>query len=203
MTDPLKQAADLVYRLAETQGDRPVYIDGEDTSVVEGSWAIQNNQSCEWALKRAANLRLEKQEIEDAVAAAKARLDARAAVLTERLDRGINFFEGHIAEYATLNKEPLLGGGKKKSRTFLYGTVGWRKSPEGLTVTNPELLETWLLAHGDKALYRTKVSPDMNALKRRLAETGAIPPGTEVKPETEKLYIDPVDPAGPIRKGTP
>jgi phage host-nuclease inhibitor protein Gam len=198
----MSDARSLVALAELAQGQQP-YTDAEDTSVVEGAWAITNNQTCEWALKRAANLMLEKQEIEAAVEAAKARLDQRAAALTAKLDRGIGFFESNIAKYATENREAILGGGKKRSRTYLYGIVGWRKSAARLVVQDEHILLDWAMDGGKVGLYRLKMEPNMAAIQELYKADGIIPPGTEVKPESEKLYIDPVDPAGPLKKGTP
>lgn len=174
------------------------YTDAEDTSVVAGEWRIQNVQSCEWAMSRAAALESEQTQIEQAAQEAHKRIDHRKDTLLAKLERGINFFKMHIADYAAKNRDALLGGGKRKSKTFLHGTVGWRKKGGKLTVANKEELATWLREHGDITLFRVKIEPEMAALQAAFQTTGVIPPGCEYVPESESFYIDPVDPAAPL-----
>ena len=181
-----------------TYVDESAYVDSDDPTVASGSWSIQNLQSCEWALGRAAALETEKAQIEEAAASAHKRIDSRKETLLGKLGRGINFFEAQIAKYATNNRDLLLGGGKRKSKVFLHGIVGWRKKGGKLTVLNHEELGKWLREHGDVNLFRVKIEPEMKALQDAFQATGVIPPGCEYIPESETLYIDPVDPAMPM-----
>ena len=120
----------------------------------------------------------------------------------DRVRRGIAFFEAQIEKYATDNREALLGGGIKKSRKMLYGTVGWRKRPGRLVVKDPEELGKWLREQTDLTLYRVKIEPEMKALQENFQKNGIIPPGTEYEVDRERFYIEPVDPAeGLVRKG--
>lgn len=173
------------------------YTDLEDTTVSEGRWAISNINTLEWALKRAANLKAEKEAIMAAAAEAQRRIAERRDKLIADIERGSRFFQAHIEKYAASNRETLLGGGRRKSRTFLYGTVGWRKRGGRLVVVDPQALEKWLLAQDDSSLYRVKVEPAMKELQANFAQNGVIPPGTEYIAETEAFYIDALDPMDP------
>lgn len=178
------------------------YEDEEDPEVrSDKPWTIQNVPSLEWALKRTANLYNEKDSLEAAADEAHKRIESRKALLLDRIQRGIAYFEGQIGSYAAENREALLGGSNKKSRSFLFGIIGWRKRAGRLVVVDAEALKAWLTAQPNEVLYRVKIEPEMKALQENFAKTGEVPPGTEYVVEQEKLYIEPADPAeGLVKK---
>lgn len=194
--------SDLVAEI-EAASNEPLaerYVDEEDPAVREGaSWRIESVQSCEWALSRLSALRAESEEILKSAEEAERRIRDRRDVLLDRLQRGTRFFENHIGRYVEDNRGTFLGRGDRKSRTLLYGTVGWRKQPGRLVVVDDKLLSEWLQRQPDVSLYRAKIEPEMRALQERFRETGEIPPGMEFQADTEKLFVDTVNLALPKR----
>jgi phage host-nuclease inhibitor protein Gam len=188
-----EELADIVSHTQEPAPAVPAYVDSEDDSVVSGAWAIQDTGSVDWALGRVAALKAEAEQIDAAAFNAKKRIDDRRNTLVARLQRGIDFFGGHISTYCTANKAAVLGGGKAKSRSFLNGLVGWRKKGAKLVVTDEAALKGWLIKQPDVSLYRVKVEPEMAALQANFKANGVIPPGMEYQPEAETFYTDPVD----------
>lgn len=165
-------------------------------------WAIENVSSLEWALSRLAALETEEGSIEAAAAEMHRRVDERKARLLDAIARGVSFFRGKIAEYAEPHRGELLGGGKKKSRTFLSGTVGWKKKGGLIRVQDKKALADWLVAQPDLSLFRTEVAPEMRRLQEYCAANKCVPPGCSYEDERDELFVDAVDPAAPLaRKG--
>lgn len=177
-----------------------IYEDPDVPAVRTGEWSIQNIQSLEWALGRLAALEAERDHIDAAVAEAKKRLDERREELVTRALRGIGFFESHIAKYATENREAILGGGNRKSRVLLHGTVGWRRREGRLVVVDAPALQRWLREQDDVSLFRVKIEPEMAALQENFKKNGVIPPGMEYVETQEKLYIEAVDPTAALAR---
>ena len=167
-----------------------------DLEIKQG-WTIQKVPDLEWALMRLANLESQIAEINAAEEEAHRRIAARATGLKDRIRRGIVFFSAHVQEFASRSRDALLGGSNKKSRTFLYGTVGWRKRPGKVVVQDREALVKWLQQQPDTDLFRITIEPEMKALQELCKRTGEIPPGCTYEEEHEQFYVDPVDPAGP------
>ena len=195
---------DLI-KTAETLGPAPdapevLAYDGDE---VERGWQIENVQSLDWALARVAALRAEAATVDELEQAAIARVRARAETLRAKVQRGIRFFEFKVESYAQQNKSALLGGGKRKSRALINGTVGWRTKNKGgrLKVEEIGALEEWLLAQPVEAgLYRMRVEPEMRALQAQFQKDGVIPPGCRVEEETETFYVETDAPEAALAK---
>ena len=176
------------------------YEDEEDP-VVKGAWRIENTGSADWALRRLAECEAEIGEIQAQAEAAIARVRARAEELGQRMANGVGFFRFKLAEYAERNRGELLHG-KKKSRDFLHGRIGWRKKAERLTVADSAALEEWLLAQPvESGLYRMRIEADKKALNEFFKREGVIPPGCVVEPESESLTIEAVAPERALTEG--
>jgi phage host-nuclease inhibitor protein Gam len=194
---------DLVAAAERTQPDlapEELAYGGDD---VERGWAIENVQSLDWALARVAALRAEVTTVDELERAAIARVKQRAEALRARAGRGIRFFEFQIEGYAQRNRPALLGGGKRKSRALINGTVGWRAKNTGgrLKVEDPKALEPWLLASPVEAgFYRTKTEAEMKTLQAHFKATGEIPPGCRVEEETETFYVETDAPEAALAK---
>lgn len=177
------------------------YRDAEDEKVT-AAWAIENTVSADWAFERIAAMQREAAELDAQAKAAKARIDAKVAQLKSRIQRGIGFFEFKLLEYAERNRKALLGGGKKKSRSFVHGVLGWKSSPERLVVTDAKALEAWLATQPvESGLYRQTIAPEMKALQALFKEKGEVPPGCDIKPETDEPYVKIDAPEAALVKG--
>jgi phage host-nuclease inhibitor protein Gam len=169
--------------------DLDSYEDTENPEV-RGPWKIETITSADWALARMAELQAEADSIDEQAQKAKERIDARAASLKERIARGLGYFRYKLLEYAETHKATLLGGGKKKSRTFLHGTLGWRRRGGKLVVKEPDALRAWLVTQPvESGLYRMKVEPEMVELQRRFKEHGECPPGCDAEPDIDEPYV--------------
>jgi phage host-nuclease inhibitor protein Gam len=165
------------------------YEDEQEPSV-RGPWQIETLSDADWAFSRVAECEAEAAEIERQAEATIRRVRARAAELTAKAERGAGFFRFKLLEYAEAHRADILHG-KKKSRDFLHGRIGWRKAGGGLAVTDKEALGAWLRAQPiESGLYRVKVEPEMAAIQAVFRARGEIPPGCEPKPETETIHIE-------------
>ena len=187
-------AADI-QRAAEA-----TYEDATDPTVRDG-WAIADIGSLEWAMSRIADLQEEQAENEVALAEAHKRLDARAAQLQDKVNRGLGFFKGAVMRYMEAHRAELLKGGKKKSRSMLYGILGWRSAGGRLKVTDKDALAAWLMQQPvELGLYRVKVEPEMRALQDYCRSANIIPPGTELDPEREVAFVNAISPGTTLAK---
>lgn len=176
------------------------YEDEQDPAV-RGGWQIETTGSADWALRRLGECEAEAEEIHQQAEAARAQIAAREAELTERAGRGAAYFRFKLAEWAETHRDEIQRG-KKKSRDFIHGRIGFRKKGGRLVVNDAAELEGWLLAQPVEAgLYRLKVAPEMKALQERFKATGEIPPGCDVEPETESIHIEATAPEAALAKG--
>jgi phage host-nuclease inhibitor protein Gam len=178
------------------------YQDEEMPEAAGHGFKIETTQGADWALYRVAMLKAELRDIEAQARAAKERIDKRAESLKSKVARGVCYFEFKLLEYAEMHKKALLGGGKKKSRSFVHGVIGWRSSQERLEVTDKDALAAWLETQPvERGLYRTKVEPEMAAIQALYQTTGEIPPGCDIKPETDMPYVKAEAPETALVKG--
>jgi phage host-nuclease inhibitor protein Gam len=168
---------------------------------VRGPWLPETLADVDWALRRMAECQAEKDAIDLQEEAAIAAIKARAAVLTTKALRSAAFFEARLLAWADSHRDEL-GAGKKKSRDFVHGRVGTRHTGGKLVVTDKKALEAWLLAQPiERGLYRYKVEAEMRALQDLFARTGEVPPGTDVSPESDELYVKAELPGATLVKG--
>jgi phage host-nuclease inhibitor protein Gam len=179
-------------RIGELPADLEAYEDVENPEVRGGGWKIETIQSADWALARLSELQAEADSIDEQAKAGVARIRARAEALKAKVARGIGYFEFKLLEYAETHRKAMLGGGKKKSRSFIHGTVGWRTKNKGgrLVVEDAKALEAWLVAQPvERGLFRQKIEPELRALQALFADTGEIPPGCNVEEEIDEPYV--------------
>lgn len=148
-------------------------------------WRIEHIAQADWALEKLAETKYRLDEIEEMEATAIERIRARATKLREEPTRDAAFFESHLRLWAENNRNTLLTG-KAKSRKLLHGSVGWRTKPMGLEVKDLAALLEWARP---RDLVRIKEEPQMDAIRGHFKAVGEIPPGTDVKPETETFYV--------------
>lgn len=170
-----------------------------DRLATEGAWRPETIRDVEWCLECVAESEAEVAAIEAQLADVKLRAEARAERLMENAKRRAVYFEGRAAEFAEANREDFLVG-KKKSRDFLSGRIGWRKKGGKLKVEDKDALAAWLTTQ-DAKFYRVKVEPEMSELQAHAKATGEVPPGTAWEEEHDEIYIEAVPLMLP--KGTP
>lgn len=153
-----------------------------------GAWAPKSIRDVEWALECLAESEAEVVAIDAQLSDLIARATARADAIKAKAQSRIAFFGGRVAEFAEAHKGELLVG-KKKSREFLSGRVGWRKKGGKLVVTDKAALSDWLTTQ-DPALFRVEVKPEMKALQDLCRTTGIVPPGTDFEPERDEVFVE-------------
>jgi phage host-nuclease inhibitor protein Gam len=176
------------------------YEDEQDPSV-GGGWLIADLGSADWALSRVIECQAEAEEIDRQAEAAIARIRKRAEALKEKAARGEAFFRARLIMFAETHREELLTG-KKKSREFVHGRIGWRKKAERLVVKDLKALLAWLATQPVEAgLYRVRLEPELRALQERFKACGEIPAGCDVEPETETVEIKTEAPETALARG--
>lgn len=187
--------------IANIEAAQPAYQDETDPTVRDG-WQVENLGSLEWAMSRIADLEAERDEVQAATLDAVHRVEARGAALVQKVERGVHFFRGQVLRYIEAHRGELLKGGARKSRTLIYGTVGWRSGGGRLKAIDKDALAAWAAAQPvELGLYRVKVEPDMKAIQAYAKRTGEVPPGTEYETEHETAYVTAVQPGTTLTKG--
>lgn len=157
---------------------------------VDEGWSIRDLETADWALLRLADLEREVEENTRVTNVHISKLQQRCQALNQTVIRRTEFFRQALAAFAQTHRAALLGSGKKKSRALLHGTLGWRKTGGGLTVTDKEALLEWARAQPvELELVRVKEEPALPEIKRHFASTGELPPGTETSPEVEEFVV--------------
>lgn len=157
-------------------------------------WTIADLDTLDWALSRMADSEREVEENNKLAQEAIGRIKLKTEILNERAEKAIAFFRSQIAAYAETHRAELLGGGKKKSRTLLHGTIGWRKKGGALEMKDAAALLDWArLQPIESNVLRIKEEPAWDVIKKSYpdAKSGEIPPGCDVVPETEEITIKP------------
>jgi len=191
--------------LAEAAQEDPIasYVDESDPAV-QGGWQITTLTSADWALARLAECHAEQDEIDKQAAESIRRIKERAEALKAKAARGVGFFRFKLIAWAEARRADILGGGKKKSRDFLHGRIGWRTKAGRLQVENDKALAEWLATQPiESGLYRQKLVPEMKALQAACQRDGIIPPGCTYVTEHEDIYVDVSDITSAITKETP
>jgi phage host-nuclease inhibitor protein Gam len=178
------------------------YEDDSNPEVRGLAWRIPDLAAADWALRRLAECEEEAAEVDRQASAAIQAIRARAEELKAKSERGAGYFRFQLTLYAETHRTDLLPG-KKKSRDFIHGRIGFRSSPERLKVADKDALAAWLAVQPvEQGLYRVKLEPEMRALNEQFKTTGEIPPGCEVEPSRETTTIEANAPeAALMRKG--
>jgi hypothetical protein len=164
------------------------YVDDQDPEV-RGPWEITSLGSVDWALSRLGECEAEAEEIDAQKVAAFATITARVDKLKLRAARGSAFFRMKLAIWAEKNPD-MIRQGKKKSRTFLHGSIGTRKKGGRLKVIDSVALEAWLKEQPpERGLFRFKIEPEMKEIQKLYSENGECPPGCTEDPEREEIEI--------------
>lgn len=167
----------------------PEYQDEERPEVKIG-WRVESEGEADWAFERIQYLEAHIGSIEEQERAAIERVHRRAAALKEVANRGVMFFSGALMEYGEREKRTLLGGGKKKSCAFLHGTIGWKKRGGKLQWVDEVATLAWAKSRPvEQGLYRVKYELEKKAIQDATKAEGIIPPGCELEPETDEVYV--------------
>lgn len=158
------------------------------------AWSIEGRDSLEWAMGKLAEDVEEVRRIDAARDAAIARVNARAEELAAKVKARGAFLLGKVEEYARTHRKDLIRG-KTKTASLLHGDIQYRTSPEKIEVENAEPALDWARAQPVEAdMVRVKYEINKRALNEHFKQTGEIPPGCVVHPESESIIIRPEQP---------
>lgn len=165
-------------------------------------WTIDGPSSLNWALERMSEQQAQIDENDALAKEAVERIRARLEECNAPARRSLAYFEGQIKLYAESHRGELIGGGKKKSRALPAGTIGWRKSGGKIVIMDEAACLAWARQQPIEAdLVRVKVEPNKTAINDWFKANGEVPPGCELEPEAEAIYIKPEPLA--LNLGTP
>lgn len=167
------------------------YEDEENPLASEGGgWRVQSVVDLDWAMKRLAAHEATIAENEEMAAERHAEIDRRLLRLNDNAMKGVRRFRQMIEEYAQTHRDELLGGGKKKSRSLLHGTVGWRQRGGGLEVVDAAALLAWAQSQPiELGLTRMKEEPCLTEIKAVAKRDAVVPPGMQMAPLVDELQI--------------
>lgn len=113
-------------------------------------------------------------------------LAARFKRLTAPVDAKVKALEDGL--YTLAKQVPFPKG--SRSRKVAAGSYGLRTKPSGLTATDEPAVIAWARAHLPAAVTRTeKTTVAAAALTKHFRDTGEVPEGCEVRPESETLSV--------------
>lgn len=165
--------------------DQASSYEDEERPEVKGEWRVANLVDLDWCLKRIGELELEKSDNEQMARVRIAEIQVRLEKLNARAQFGIGFFQGKIREYAEAHRDELITG-KKKSRAFIHGSIGWRKTGGAPVKVNPESLLEWARSQPiEKGFLRIREEPAWDTIKEHVKNTGEVPNGVDLEPEDE------------------
>ena len=153
-----------------------------DTPAAPEGWTVRSASDADWALERIAAAQREIAEAEEQFRAAVKRLEERRDALLKAPARTVEFFHGHLRMWAEGNREAICSG-KRKSRAFIHGRVGWRTAPLKLEVVDSGPLRQW--AHG---LELVREELDEPGIRAHFKATGEVPPGCKATGGDERFY---------------
>lgn len=90
-------------------------------------------------------------------------------------------------EYLTRQMQNYLRTQNQKTMSLPNGSIGFRKQPDSIEITNEELF----LSNAGPDLLKhipEKYQPDLNAIKKHLKLTGDLPDGVELISKGDKFY---------------
>jgi phage host-nuclease inhibitor protein Gam len=155
----------------------------EDAQEAREAFHIDSDQAAEWLLRRLAN-----------IAAEQARVQVQAAAIVAQLETDANrlrhLFEGELQEYC--RQKLAAQGSRRRSCTFLQGTVSFRTVPPSVKVADPAAALIYARTAAP-ALVRSVVTLDTAGYRdqaaKHLRETGELLPGVDTTPEHETVRI--------------
>jgi phage host-nuclease inhibitor protein Gam len=141
---------------------------------------IDSDSAAEWLLRKLANIETEK-----------ARIQAQAAKMVRQLDadaqRLKHLYEGELLDYC--RRRLAEKGNRRRSVTFLQGTVAFRTVAPSVKVSDPAAALVYAHDNGLPAV-KTVVTLDAAAYRAQAEqhrqETGELLPGIETTPEHEE-----------------
>lgn len=122
-----------------------------------------------------------------------ARLKDNFKAMIGRLERRVTAYENWFGPHAREIVEAKLAGGKKKSLTLPWGTVGLRKKAAAIDISDPDALlaatrtDESLAAAGILKVPAPTISK--SALNDYFKSTGEVPPGCIAISESETFYV--------------
>jgi phage host-nuclease inhibitor protein Gam len=181
--------------------------EGEHDLTPEPGWSIPDLATLEWALERLSAVKAQIRENDELTKQALERFQLRVESLKRAPLAQAEFLETAILAYATGHRAELLKGGKKKSREFPGGTVGWRKGGGRLQVLDEAKALEWAKQQPlELGLYHVEVKLSKSGLSEYFKTSGEVPPGCDVDEETETAYVKPAElvlDVGPMPKLLP
>ena len=140
---------------------------------------IDSDRAANWLLRKLANIEAEK-----------ARITAQAAEMVRQLDQDAQrlqeLYEGELLEYCRLRL--AQEGSRRRSVTFLQGSVHFRAVPASIRVADPFRALDYCQSAAP-GLVKTTVQIDQAGYRDRAAkhfkETGELLPGMETTPARE------------------
>lgn len=190
--------------------DEIAVVDDEEDIAVPEHWQVTDLGGLEWCLEKlsAAAAQIAENEAlgKQAIARLKVAID-KIALRVESINRPLasraTFFESKAKNYAMEHKDEFVQG-KKKSRSFPAGSVGFRKSGGNLVLLDPAKAIAWAKRQPNALdLYAVEEKPILAALKAHCKATGEVPEGCELEPEIDEAFARPVKPTDlDLRVGT-
>jgi hypothetical protein len=116
------------------------------------------------------------------------RINRRALEFTEAYDRQEAFLVSRFTPALTDFTREQIEGKKERSVKLLFGSLGFRKRPDTLEVTDEAAAVVWAREHVPDAVKVT-TSLLKTPVKEYVQGTGEVPPGCEYHKGEDEFYI--------------
>jgi phage host-nuclease inhibitor protein Gam len=152
-----------------------------------GPWQPQTIRDVEWCLERVGEAEADRLEILAQMDAARDAILKRGTAIIDKAECRAEWFRSLAESYAAAHRDEFVRG-KSKSRELLSGTVGFRASAEKVVVVDEAAAIAWA-SESHLELLDLKPRLDKRALSKFVLGSGEIPPGCDVTPATEAVYV--------------
>jgi phage host-nuclease inhibitor protein Gam len=147
---------------------------------VEESFHVADEKSANWVIRHIADAR-----------ARAVKAQEWAAREVAQAEREESWFLGRFGAELEAFTRSSLDGGKKKSLALPAGTIGFRKTPEKLVITDEAKCLEWARKNAPASVVVVPASERLSKSDLNLAvkANGVIPDGADIEPAVEKFYV--------------
>jgi phage host-nuclease inhibitor protein Gam len=164
------------------------FLDEADgvTQEVSTDFAVTDLASADWCLRKVESAERRIQQRRDFVTAYRAKLDAWLESANTADFRTTERMAELLQPWA---EQEVAKSGGRQSISLPTGTVGFRRSPDALEVTDNERACLELDATGLQICTRVKIEVDKRALMAHIKNGGALPVGVELRQGERRFYV--------------
>lgn len=159
-------------------------IHDEPAEEAADRFTVHDVQTAEWAMRRVQQMRAQLDDDEQYAATV-------AAWIVGQREREANNERWLVEQLESWHRHLLDEDDRRKTVRLPSGELKARKLPDTVHIAEPD---EFCAAYADTELVRTRMTPDLNAVKREVLKRGMTFEGVEVVPGDLKFTVAPAGP---------